>query len=158
MFGEQWNAMWEWYGVAMVFWLLAVSAMFAFYGWVEYTVYPLYSPQSFIAEGTANFGIEVAFPGPERVAYERETLFPLAGLDSARAEQYYTVQGLAQQRGAVGDVEHQQVFVRRRARGRSARFASRGWRPRGAGRSRGGGRRPGCRRNSKRAGRRAPGE
>ena len=32
-------------------------------GWVEFTVYPLFSPQSLIAEGTANFGIEVAFPG-----------------------------------------------------------------------------------------------
>ena len=32
-------------------------------GWVEFSVYPLFSPQSLIAEGTANFGIEVAFPG-----------------------------------------------------------------------------------------------
>ena len=30
-------------------------------GWIEYTVYPLFSPQSLIAEGTANYGIEVAF-------------------------------------------------------------------------------------------------
>src|SRR5688572_18175510 len=30
-------------------------------GWVEFSVYPLFSPQSLIAEGTANFGIEVAF-------------------------------------------------------------------------------------------------
>src|SRR5881275_1782863 len=50
-------------------------------GWIEFTVYPLFSPQSLIAEGTANFGIEVAFPGRERVTYEQQTLFPLAGLD-----------------------------------------------------------------------------
>jgi hypothetical protein len=37
-------------------------------GWVEMTVYPLFSPQSLIAEGSANYGIEVAFPGSERVA------------------------------------------------------------------------------------------
>ena len=37
-------------------------------GWVEMTVYPLFSPQSLIAEGSANYGIEVAFPGDERVA------------------------------------------------------------------------------------------
>ena len=37
-------------------------------GWIEYTVYPLYSPQSFIAEGSANEGIELAFPGDERLA------------------------------------------------------------------------------------------
>ena len=32
-------------------------------GWIEFSVYPLFSPQSLIAEGTANFGIDVAFPG-----------------------------------------------------------------------------------------------
>ena len=32
-------------------------------GWVEFSVYALFSPQSLIAEGTANYGIEVAFPG-----------------------------------------------------------------------------------------------
>jgi hypothetical protein len=35
-------------------------------GWVEYSVYPLYSPQSLIAEGSANYGIEMAFPGKEK--------------------------------------------------------------------------------------------
>jgi hypothetical protein len=54
--------------------------------WVEFTVYPLYSPQSFIAEGTANYGIELAFPGDERLAYERDALYPLAGLDPSQAE------------------------------------------------------------------------
>jgi hypothetical protein len=60
-------------------------------GWHEYSVYPLYSPQSLLAEGTANFGIRVAFPGDERVAFESETLFPLAGLDPAAAADYYAV-------------------------------------------------------------------
>jgi hypothetical protein len=61
-------------------------------GWIEFSVYPLFSPQSLIAEGTANFGIEMAFPGDERIAFERETLFPLAGLDPSTAERYYAVQ------------------------------------------------------------------
>jgi len=61
-------------------------------GWVEFTVYPLFSPQSLIAEGTANFGIEVAFPGAERLAFERDVLFPLAGLDPAEAERWTRVQ------------------------------------------------------------------
>jgi hypothetical protein len=61
-------------------------------GWVEFTVYPLFSPQSLIAEGTANFGIEVAFPGRERLAFERDVLFPLAGLDPRDAEQWTLVQ------------------------------------------------------------------
>jgi len=58
------------------------------HGWGEYTVYPLFSPQSLIAEGSANFGIEMAFPGSERVEYERAKLYPLAGLDPARAEEF----------------------------------------------------------------------
>jgi hypothetical protein len=65
-------------------------------GWTEYTVYPLFSPQSLIAEGSANFGIEMAFPGEERTAFERETLFPLAGLDPARAGEYAEVRRLVE--------------------------------------------------------------
>ena len=41
-------------------------------GWLEFSVYPLFSPQSLIAEGTANYGIEVAFPGRDRIAFEQE--------------------------------------------------------------------------------------
>lgn len=60
-------------------------------GWVEFSVYPLFSPQSLIAEGTANFGIEVAFPGEARTAFERDQLYPLAGLDPATAETFGAV-------------------------------------------------------------------
>jgi hypothetical protein len=56
-------------------------------GWVEMTVYPLYSPQSLIAEGSANYGIDMAFPAEQRVAFERDSLFPLARLDPKLAEQ-----------------------------------------------------------------------
>lgn len=62
-------------------------------GWQEFTVYPLFSPQSLIAEGTANFGIDVAFPAEARVRFERERLFPLAGLDASEAPRYYEVLG-----------------------------------------------------------------
>jgi hypothetical protein len=54
-------------------------------GWVEFTVYPLYSPASLLAEGTGNYAIEMIFPGAERAAFERDVLFPLAGLDPAEA-------------------------------------------------------------------------
>ncbi len=57
-------------------------------GFVELSVYALFSPQSLIAEGTANYGIEVAFPGEERAVFEREVLYPLAGLDPTSAERY----------------------------------------------------------------------
>jgi hypothetical protein len=72
-------------------------------GWPEFSVYALFSPQSLIAEGTANFGIEVAFPGPERVRFEREKLFPLAGLDATQAARYYEVQALTQQLSYAGN-------------------------------------------------------
>ena len=72
-------------------------------GWIEFSVYPLFSPQSLIAEGTANFGIEVAFPGKERVAFERTVLFPLAGLDAPRAAEYYEVQSLVDQLSYAGN-------------------------------------------------------
>ena len=72
-------------------------------GWVEFTVYPLFSPQSLIAEGTANFGIEVAFPGPERVEFERSVLFPAAGLDASRAAEYYEVQALVDELAYAGN-------------------------------------------------------
>jgi len=57
-------------------------------GWVEFSVYPLYSPQSLIAEGSANYGIGLAFPGAEKLKFEREVLYPLAGLDPASAKAY----------------------------------------------------------------------
>lgn len=57
-------------------------------GWVEFTVYPLYSPQSFLAEGSANYGIDLAFPGEERMKFETQVLYPLAGLDSKDAGRY----------------------------------------------------------------------
>jgi hypothetical protein len=60
-------------------------------GWLEFTVYPLFSPESLIAEGTANFGIDVAFPGDARVRFERDVLMPLSGLPVADAERYNAV-------------------------------------------------------------------
>jgi len=67
-------------------------------GWDEFSVYALFSPQSLIAEGTANFGREVAFPTKtERMKFEKEVLFPAAGIDASRADEYYAVQDLMKQ-------------------------------------------------------------
>lgn len=55
-------------------------------GWVEMSVYPLFSPMSFVAEGSANYGIDLAFPGDEGARFERDVLFPLAGLDPSTVE------------------------------------------------------------------------
>jgi hypothetical protein len=72
-------------------------------GWTEFSVYPLFSPQSLIAEGTANFGIEVAFPGKERVDFEQRVLFPAAGLDPSKAQAYYEAQALVDQLSYAGN-------------------------------------------------------
>jgi hypothetical protein len=72
-------------------------------GWVEFAVNPLFGPNAVIAEGTANYGIEVAFPGAERLAFERDVLFPLAGLDPARVDEYYRIQALTKQLSFAGN-------------------------------------------------------
>jgi hypothetical protein len=62
---------------------------------MEFSVYPLFTPQSLISEGTANFGREVAFPTrAERMKFEKEVLFPAAGIDASRADEYYALQDL----------------------------------------------------------------
>jgi hypothetical protein len=72
-------------------------------GWVEYSVYPLFSPQSLIAEGTANYGIEVAFSPQDRLAFERDVLFPLAGIEGDRAKAYYEVLALVDRLSYAGN-------------------------------------------------------
>jgi hypothetical protein len=60
-------------------------------GWVEVSLYPLFSPQSLIAEGSANYGIQVAFPGEAMKNYAKQVLMPLAGLDTTNADAYFTL-------------------------------------------------------------------
>ena len=91
-------------------------------GWVEFSVYPLFSPQSLIAEGTANYGIEVAFPDPARTAFEKTVLFPAAGLDPARADEYYRVQGLVDRLAYAGN-----EAARRYLNGQIDRAAAAAW-------------------------------
>jgi hypothetical protein len=68
-------------------------------GWVEFSVYPLFSPISLIAEGTANYGIDMIFPSDSKITFEKEILFPLAGLNPAEAELYYKVIELSEKLG-----------------------------------------------------------
>jgi len=72
-------------------------------GWIEFQVYPLFSPESLIAEGSANYGIDVAFPGAERRAFEEDVLYPLAGLDPAGAERYERLRALAESLSYAGN-------------------------------------------------------
>jgi hypothetical protein len=54
-------------------------------GWAEYSVAPLYAPAAPIKEGGADFGVDLAFPGDERLEFEMRVLYPLAGLDPSTA-------------------------------------------------------------------------
>ena len=72
-------------------------------GWAEFSVYPLFSPQSLIAEGTANYGIEVAFPRAERIELERRVVFPAAGLEPQRVEEYEDVLALVDRLSYAGN-------------------------------------------------------
>ncbi len=72
-------------------------------GWVEFSVYPLRSPQSLIAEGSANYGIDIAFPRAERLQFERSVIFPAAGLNPAGVDEYYTVLSLVDRLSYAGN-------------------------------------------------------
>lgn len=72
-------------------------------GWIEFSLYPLFSPQSLIAEGSGNYGINLAFPETERVTFEKDVLFPLAGLEANEADRYYELLGLLDKLGYAGN-------------------------------------------------------
>jgi len=71
-------------------------------GWIEFTVYPLYSPQSLLAEGSANYGIELAFPGNEGLAFDRDVLAPIAGLPGDEIGRYLELNELTSQLRPAG--------------------------------------------------------
>ena len=58
-------------------------------GWVEGSLYPLFSPLSIIGEGTAEYGIEMAFPKDDYKQFIKEVLLPLADLDTTYFEKYF---------------------------------------------------------------------
>jgi hypothetical protein len=58
-------------------------------GFLEISLYPLFSPQSLIAEGSANFGVDVVLPGHDKVIFSREVLLPAAGLDTLGIALYF---------------------------------------------------------------------
>lgn len=67
-------------------------------GQIEFTLLPLYSPRAIISEGSAEYGVKLAFPGDSQMEYERDVLAPLAGVDASEIEQYYEL------REALGDL------------------------------------------------------
>jgi hypothetical protein len=65
-------------------------------GWIEYTVYPLFSSESLLAEGSADFGLELVFPDDVQGKWEKDHLYPVAGVDPSIAEQSRHVATLAE--------------------------------------------------------------
>ena len=63
-------------------------------GWTELSVQPSFSPQSLVTEGGASLAADLAFPGPDLAAFERDVLFPAAGLDPSLAERGAQVERL----------------------------------------------------------------
>lgn len=56
----------------------------------------LRSPQTALREGAAELGVDLLFPGEERLRFERDVLFPLAGLDPSQAETNLRISRLLQ--------------------------------------------------------------
>ncbi len=71
--------------------------------WLEYSVYPLYSPQSLIAEGSANYGVEMAFPDALKKSFQRDVLYPLAGINPALFDKYDALLKLTAQLSYAGN-------------------------------------------------------
>lgn len=61
---------------------------------IEDSLVLLRSPESILREAAAEYGVSLAFPLEERLVFERDVLFPLAGLPPAEAERYVTIHQL----------------------------------------------------------------
>jgi len=77
-------------------------------GELEYTVQPLFSPDTFVAEGSAMYAAEIAFSEADRIAFVHDDLFPAAGIDGEDAARYLRIARL------VGDLQEIQVEIARK--------------------------------------------
>ena len=55
-------------------------------GWVEFSIFPLFSPMGIIFEGSGDLAENVAFPGESKTDFLRDVILPIAGLDEADFE------------------------------------------------------------------------
>jgi len=62
--------------------------------WVENQLVLLRSPEAALLEGAADYAVALALPPERRLNFERETLFPLAELDSDQIETYAEIHRL----------------------------------------------------------------
>ncbi|MEP5938715.1 MAG: hypothetical protein ABJ239_10335 [Erythrobacter sp.] len=66
-------------------------------GWLEFSIVPLFSPQAVIAEGSANYGIELAFPGEQQLAFDTDVIAPIAGISADGLADYANLSKLTSQ-------------------------------------------------------------
>ncbi len=64
------------------------------HGWVEFSVFPLFSPQAIIFEGSGDLAAAIAFPGDARYEFLREAIVPITGNDAADLDALRKIQGL----------------------------------------------------------------
>ncbi len=79
--------------------------------WVEYSVVPLFTCQGVMAEGGADYGVDLAFPHKERIRFEKEVLFPLAGLDPKQAEEYIRIIEVRDQLSGQATIESARRYL-----------------------------------------------
>jgi hypothetical protein len=58
-------------------------------GWIEYTFVPLNGSTATVAEGAANYGVDLAFSRDERIEFEKAVVLPIAGLKGDQLDLYY---------------------------------------------------------------------
>ena len=100
-------------------------------GWIEFYVFPLFSPGALIGEGSANFGVDLAFPGSEKTDYERNVLFPMAGVDPDKVATLEALDELSNRLSFAqmataqlyldGDISREEAIEMRRKYGLSSR-------------------------------------
>jgi hypothetical protein len=61
---------------------------------IEDTIALLRSPVSMLREGAAQYAVDLAFPADERLRFERDVLFPIAGFAAADAARYFEIRQL----------------------------------------------------------------
>ncbi len=72
-------------------------------GWVEFSVYPLRSPQSLIAEGSANYGIDIAFPRAETAPVRALSDLSDGWSQRSAVDDYYAVLSLVDRLSYAGN-------------------------------------------------------
>jgi hypothetical protein len=65
---------------------------------IEDTIALLRSPLAMLREAAASYAVDLAFPPEERRRFEREVLFPLAGLDPATADADFDARSVVRER------------------------------------------------------------